>query len=411
MELKIDYGVTGQLTWETGAETSVQWRPGPTGLARAADAVREALTSPLEFPALAGALVPGDRVVLALDPALPALADVLTGIWSVLAEAGIRPEDLLLLQPASLTPRQSLDPRSALPAEVRAAVGWQIHQPAADNSTGYLATSLSGERVYLARELLDADFILPVGRLGFDPVLGYRGAASLFYPGLANPEAFIRARGQGHSELRPEDDRPLRQLIDEAAWLLGVQFGVQVIPSAAGVASVLAGSLEATIREGRRQLDAGWRITQHQRCETVVVSVRPAAGPTTWEDVGAALGVARKLVTRGGRIVLLTDLEVPPGPGVEMVRGRRSPSDALQPLRRESPPDLVPATQWAQAADWASLYLLSGLESNLAEDLFAIPLEHEREVQRLLTGADECLAIAGAQFAYGEITDEDEEEE
>ncbi|HTN03464.1 MAG TPA: hypothetical protein VL132_16360, partial [Planctomycetaceae bacterium] len=307
--------------------------------------------------------------------------------------------------------RQSLDPRSALPAEIRAAVGWQMHQPAADNSTGYLATSLSGERVYLARELLDADFVLPVGRLGFDPVLGYRGAASLFYPGLSSPDAFVRAHGQGHSELRPEDDRPLRQLIDEAAWLLGVQFGVQVIPSATGIAAVLAGSLEATIREGRRQLDIGWRITQHERRETVLVSVRPAAGPTTWDEVGAALEVARKLVTRGGRIVLLTDLEATPGPGVEMVRNRRSPSDALQPLRRESPPDLVPATQWTQAADWASLYLLSRLESNLAEDLFAIPLENEREVQRLLGGAEDCLAIAGAQFAYGEITDDEEEEE
>lgn len=411
MELRIEYGTTGQLTWETGADADVQWKPGPAALARPIDAVREALAAPLEYPALAAALVPGDRVVMALDPGLPGLADVLTGIWSVLAEAGIRPEDLLLLQPASLTPRQSLDPRSALPAEIRAAVGWQMHQPAADNSTGYLATSLSGERVYLARELLDADFVLPVGRLGFDPVLGYRGAASLFYPGLSSPDAFVRAHGQGHSELRPEDDRPLRQLIDEAAWLLGVQFGVQVIPSATGIAAVLAGSLEATIREGRRQLDIGWRITQHERRETVLVSVRPAAGPTTWDEVGAALEVARKLVTRGGRIVLLTDLEATPGPGVEMVRNRRSPSDALQPLRRESPPDLVPATQWTQAADWASLYLLSRLESNLAEDLFAIPLENEREVQRLLGGAEDCLAIAGAQFAYGEITDDEEEEE
>lgn len=409
MDLRIDYGATGQLTWQTGAETNVQWHPGPAALARPADAVREALAAPLEFPALAAALVPGDRVVLALDPGVPALADVLSAVWGVLDEVGIRPEDLLLLQPASLTPRQHSDPRSVLPEAIRSAVGWKIHQPAADNSTGYLATSLGGERIYLARELLDADFVLPVGRFGFDPVLGYRGAAGVFYPGLSNAPAFARAHGQGHAELRPEDDRPLRQLIDEAAWLLGVQFGIQVIPAAAGAAAVLAGSLEATFREGQRQLDAGWRITRHERSETVLAAVRPSAGPTTWEDVGAAVEVAQKLVTRGGRIVLLTDLDVAPGPGVELVRGRQSPGDALQPLRRESPPDLVAATQWAQTADWASLYLLSGLESNLVEDLFAIPLEHEREVLRLLASAEDCLAIAAAQFAFGEIVEADED--
>ncbi|HTN04532.1 MAG TPA: hypothetical protein VL132_21765, partial [Planctomycetaceae bacterium] len=103
MELRIEYGTTGQLTWETGADADVQWKPGPAALARPIDAVREALAAPLEYPALTAALVPGDRVVMALDPGLPGLADVLTGIWGVLAEAGIRPEDLLLLQPASLT--------------------------------------------------------------------------------------------------------------------------------------------------------------------------------------------------------------------------------------------------------------------------------------------------------------------
>ena len=36
----------------------------------------------------------------------------------------------------------------------------------------------------------------------------------MFYPGLSNTEAFTKSLGQGHSELGPDDDRPLRQLDD-----------------------------------------------------------------------------------------------------------------------------------------------------------------------------------------------------
>lgn len=406
VDVILDYGATGRLEWRPGDSTTLEVYGGPPPVGDVGAEVQQALAAPLEFPRLSAALVPGDRVVLALDRGIPQLGEVLRAVWQVLAEAGIQPQDLLLLQPASLMRREHVDPRGCLPAEIRAAVSWKIHDPATEHSTGYLATSLAGDRVYLAREVLDADFVLPIGRMAYDPVVGYRGAASVFYPGLSNPQAFARAHGQGHSELRPEDDRPLRHLVDEAAWLLGVQFGVQVVPAAGrGVASVLAGSMESTFREGRRQLDAGWRISRTERSETVVAAVTPADGVTSWEDVGAAIEAARGLVTRGGRIILLTDLKDLPGPGLEMVRGRQSPADALQPLRREAPPDLVLATQWAQAADWASIYLLSGLESDLVEDLFAIPLEHEREVGRLLEGTEDGLVIGSAQYVHSEIID------
>ena len=37
----------------------------------------------------------------------------------------------------------------------------------------------------------------------------------------------LKARGQGHAELGPDDERPLRQLGDEVGWLLGSLFTVQ----------------------------------------------------------------------------------------------------------------------------------------------------------------------------------------
>jgi nickel-dependent lactate racemase len=286
-------------------------------------------------------------------------------------------------------------------------VRWEIHDPTKEGSCGYLATSAGGERVYLARGVLDADFVLPITLASFDPLQGTRSPMSVFYPGLSTPEAFAKTHGQGHRELRPEDDRPLRQLIEEIGWLLGVQFAVQLVPGGrrGATADVLAGGAETVQRQALQQLHAGWRAAWPTRAETVVVTVPTADGVTTWDEVGQALETARNVVAHGGKIVVLTDLQAPPGPGMEQLRGQPSARAALQPLREQAPPDLQAASQWANAADWARIYLLSRLESDLVEELFCVPLREVAEVERLMATVEECAVIQTAQSTFAEIVE------
>ena len=86
-----------------------------------------------------------------------------------------------------------------------------------------------------------------------------------------------------------------------------------------------------------------------------------------------------------------------------MIGNCRSAKSALQPLRKAAPPDVLPAAQIAAAADWASVYLLSKLDSQLVERTYMTPIEHEREVIRLLQNCDGCVVLAGAQHVYSEI--------
>ncbi|HET6423519.1 MAG TPA: hypothetical protein VFG20_07530, partial [Planctomycetaceae bacterium] len=132
--------------------------------------------------------------------------------------------------------------------------------------------------------------------------------------------------------------------------------------------------------------------------------------PTTdesnsWDEIGQALETARNVVTHGGKIIVLSDLQTPPGAGIEILRGQPSPRAALQPLREKAPPDLQAASQWANAADWARIYLLSRLDAELVEDLFAVALSDVAEVERLLTTIDECAVITTAQSTYAEIVE------
>lgn len=132
------------------------------------------------------------------------------------------------------------------------------HDPTADDQCGYLATSAGGERIYLAAD--------PAGcRLrAADHCRRIRPTAGLSFADGCPLSRDVECRrdrqsalGQGHRELRPQDERPLRQLVDEAGWLLGVQTVLQVLPAGTrgGVAEVFFGSAEAVSRAGEQALD------------------------------------------------------------------------------------------------------------------------------------------------------------
>lgn len=408
MTWSFEFGREGTWDWTPRADQVIRQHSGPDHRVDVAAAVRAGLTQPIDFPPLNTALVEGDRVVLAIDRGLSQAADVVAGVWPVLAESSIRAQDVLILQPGGWTSSaQKIDPREKLPEVVRKEVRWETHDPTVDGACGYLATSASGERIYLSHRVLEADFVLPITRAGFDSLQGTRSPMSVLYPGLSTPEAFAKTHGQGHRELRPEDDRPVKQLVEEIGWLLGVQFAVQLIPGGrrGTTADVLAGGAESIQRQALQLLNEHWRVQWPTRAETVIVTVPTAGEAATWNDVGNALEAARNVVEHGGKIVLLSDLQAPPGAGVEQLRGQASPRAALQPLREQAPPDLQAASQWANAADWARIYLLSNLNPDLVEELFAVPLKDVVEVERLLGSVDECVVITTAQSTFAEIVE------
>ena len=351
-------------------------------------------------------MIPDDRVTLALDPHLTDPAAVVAGVWGELARGGVAADRFALVRGAGPAGgRHGGDPRGDLPRAVAAAATFTRHDPEDESACGYLAATAAGDRVYLARPVLEADVVVACGALRFDPLLGVAGTNSVFLPGLSDEQAVLKARGQGHAELGPEDDRPLRQLADETGWLLGTQFAVQTIPAAdGGTAEVLAGGSDAVLRRGRRRLDDLWRVTAPARSDVVLVAVAPGAADR-WAATARALDAARRLVSRGGRIVALSDLAGSPPPGLAELARAEEPADVLKSLRQFRPPDLLAATAWATAAARARVYLLSGLPDETAEDLFCVPLSDAGEAAKILAKAESVAAVGGAQFAWCEVAD------
>ena len=413
--IALEYGANGHWEGDIPAERLLVHHTGPRPLNDVKTDIRACLESPLEFPALRRAIVPGDQVVVALDRNIQSAAEIAAEVCTELVCGGVSPSDILIMHPAALLGPRPTDPRRLLPEfinehlDIRQKIGWKIHDPTAKDAIGYLASSAAGERIYLAREILNADFVIPISGLGYDAVQGRRHLMSAFYPGYSSTESFAKSLGDGHSELGPDDERPLSQLVRELTWLLGIQFAVQVLPSSgrSAAAAVVAGQPDAVTRHGQTVLDDNWEVISDQRGETVFVSVPNSnEEPASWEHLGAALDAARNLVQSEGRIIVLSDLSAKTSPGIDILRSSRSAKASLKPLRQESPPDLVAASQIARAADWASVYLLSQLDPLVVEELFMTPLGNEREATRLISCCDGCIVFDGAQHVWTRLVEE-----
>lgn len=397
-QVALEYGRSGRVSFGIPADRLLVEPQPPAMLDDVLTAAREALASPLDFPPASELVIPGDRIALALAPATPAAAELVLAVWEQFAPRGISPGDVTIIEGVADGQRPARDPRILLPEDVRDRVNLVMHDPLEEGACGYLGNTTGGEKVYLSRVATEADVVVPLGCMTHDPILGYGGTGGSLYPLLSTAQAQQKFRGQGHLELEPDDERPLRQLADEVAWMLGTQFAVQVVPAGrSGVAAVLAGLTESVFRRGRELLAAGWQLQLSQRPEVLVLAIDGTAEGTVWEDIGAALSTARRIVARDGKVLLLTELAVAPGDGVRMLQQAEQPSDVIRALGEQQPNDVVAATQIAAALDWASVYLQSELAGELVEDLFMVPVDGAGEAARLVEGCESCVLLPAAE--------------
>ncbi len=360
-------------------------------------AVARALADPREFPPLGRAVVPGDHVVLAVEPRTPGLEAILRSLVAELAAAGVEPADILVLEPSTATPL----PPESLPSGVRSA----RHDPDDRDRLAYLATSAGERRIYLNRELTDADVVVPVGRLGVDASLGHRGPWSVLFPGLADTEA-LRAFRDGSMA-------PSAALAEsaEVGWLLGSAFAVGVVEGTLGPVEIVAGSEAAVRSSGILAADAAWTCRVDERADLVVAGVGGPGRLATLEDLASSLATATSAVRRGGKVVALSRVGEPIGPALQRLTGADDSRAASASLRgAEGEPDYASARKIAEALAWADIYLFSDLDESVADDLAFIPLSRAEEARRLVASSPSTLFLSQADRTRVIVDGESEED-
>jgi nickel-dependent lactate racemase len=406
---------------------------GPSGraIADVQAATAEALAEPIDFPPLRMAVVPGDKIVLALEPGVPRAAALIAAVVEAVMQGGASAEDITILQTADDQQAGSSDPRAELPDAYGRQVRLATHHPGDRKDISYLGADEHDEPIYVSRHLFDADVVVPIGCASLDDALQYGGVRATLYPAFADQAAQERCRAAGvngavasntpRQSARRSGGQLARQSAtgtpkgsgvsqheaNHVAWLLGVLFSVQVVPGKGdSILHVLAGHLEVVLERGGELCRQAWAIDVPRRASLVVAALTGNVLQQTWDNVGRAIAAAQRVVNDNGIIALCTELSDAPGPGVRAAAGAQDLSQAQKRLHKQNPVDVAAAQQWAQALSRGRVYLLSGLDEEQVENVGAAHVAAAEEVGRLIDRSDSCLLIENAQFALPTAVEE-----
>jgi nickel-dependent lactate racemase len=369
---------------------------GATGDALAS-AVGHVLEHPIDFPPCRQMVVPGDRVAIAVDDWQRGIEPVLHVLGELLGDAGVESGDITVVA----TPATGPALRDVLPR----GMAFELHDPASSRGLAYLATTKEGRRIYLNRNLTDADVVIPVGRLGFDPVLGYRGAWSVIFPGLSDQETNASYRSRLADD--PPDRLTPRARLDEAfevSWLLGTQFHVGLVPGRSGLADAVAGLAAPAREQGIHALTERWNFRAEARSECVVAGIGGPGDEPNIDSLVEGLVSASRLVHHGGKIVALSRASGPIGPSLQRLIDNGEVHSGAAALRgHEADIDSVVARRLAQVLTWADVFVYSKLDRQVVEDLGMIPLDHVDDGRRLAARSSSCLFMSRAELTRATV--------
>jgi nickel-dependent lactate racemase len=321
--------------------------------------------------------------------------------------AGVSPDGITILRTKADLQAGAENPCRLIGKLLDRPIPTVAHDPEDRGGLAYLAATDGGEPIFLNRLLTDADVVLPIGCLQGSASSGYFGIHTPIFPAFSDQKTIARFRRLDALGNNGPCKRDLDSEVAHTAWLLGVNFSIQLVPAAGeGIMHVVAGQSDAVHRRGRQLYDTAWSWAVARRASLVVAAIEGGQTQQTWENFGLALEAARGLVEDGGAIAVCCDLGTAPGPAVQQMAVARSRRSALRHIRKDRPVDALPAAQLAQALDQDKVYLLSRLDPSLVEELDMVPLAGGDELGRLVRQHRSCILLPNAPRAQVTVEEE-----
>ncbi|MCA9241297.1 MAG: hypothetical protein KDA37_13900 [Planctomycetales bacterium] len=353
-------------------------------------AAAEALDAPLGFPPLSSAVVPGDRVAVALGESIPQLAAVAAGIADALHFAGVESFRTVLVTSnqadAALLEAARGD---TLPTDI----GVVRHDPTDENELCWAGVTRDDDQaVMINRALYEADLLLPVSCTRPPGDREHRGAYGGLYPAFSSAESMEEYR-------RTVSERHdwWSKRTDEVGWVLGAPLVVQVTPGEQGqVAAVAAGAPQEVCEEGQKTSRANWRRQPRLDADLVIATISGEGERQSWDDVARALLAAEAFTRPGAAVALCTSLRQPMGRSLARLRKEPDLETAARKLAKDAHADTWAAEQILRCLARGPLFLMSRLDPEAVEESGIGPIANGEELQRL---ADRFGAVAVLQDA------------
>ena len=355
-------------------------------------AVSTALHTPIEFPAVELAIVPGDRVVLAVDPSVPRMPEVVEHVINYLHRSGVATAQITVVL-AGHAQADTTELSRLLPEDVVI----ELHDPDDKTKVAYVAANKQGEPIYMNRSIVDADVVIPIMCARGRGAIDYEGAYGVF-PLLTDR----KTRGQFFNLRQladPSEHQRLTAWADEAAWWVGLLVAVQIIPAPdGGVAGVLAGSPQLLESAVQNVMNEVWQTPVETTYDAVIALIDGGPGQQTWDSVARALAAASPLVSPDGALIVCTELSQRPGPALRRLNNpNRSEEDIARKLAGDASDDALAAAVLLRSLAASHVYLLSELPSEVVESLGMGAIQNLNQAEHVIHDRASCLVIGSAQ--------------
>jgi nickel-dependent lactate racemase len=314
MRVSLAYG-RGRLDLDLGQHggrvTVLEPRPA------AADPIRLALAAPIGSQPLAELVTPGQSVVIITSDATRPCPShlMLPPVLDELARAGIPAEDIsVVLALGTHRPHTPEERARLVGPEVMARVRCMDSDPA---RTVLVGTTRRGTPVEVFEPVAHADVRVVLGNVEPHYFAGYSGGAKALVPGVCSARTIRHNHAlmvDSGARIGTLDGNPVREDIEEAAALIGIDFMLNVIVG--GDHQVLFAAAGHPVDAHRwlcRALDYQSKIAIDRLADIVVVSAGGAPKDINVYQAQKALDNAAAAVRPGGVIVWVA--ECPEGLG------------------------------------------------------------------------------------------------
>ena len=356
----------------------------PKGLTNEAEVAR-ALAHPIGTPRLGEIVHPGEKIaIVTSDITRPCPTwRIMPALLDELYAAGCRREDIALVFALGSHRRHTQEEQRKLAgerawAEIRCVDGDPsdcVHMGATD----------CGTPVDITRIVAEADRRICLGNIEYHYFAGYSGGAKAIMPGCSTREAIqsnhrMMVREEAHAGNL--DSNPLRQDLEQAAAICGVDFIVNVVlDEHKQIVRAVAGDLVKAHREGCKFLDQMYLKKIDSRADIVLVSQGGAPKDLNLYQTQKALDNAKHAVKPGGTIILIGSCREGLGEKVfeQWMLSAPTPESMIERIGRDFQLGGHKAAAIAMVLKNAEIYLVSELDDDFVEKIFLKPAKSAQD--------------------------------
>lgn len=335
--------------------------------------LQEALSAPIGTKRLREIVHPGEKIaIITSDISRPCPSGkILPSVIRELSQAGIADQDITItFGLGSHRPMSSQEMKHLVTEEIYQRITCRCSSP---DDTVDLGTTSRGTHAAIDRTVMSADRRICIGNVEYHYFAGFSGGAKAIFPGCSTPVSIA----QNHRWMIDEcsfagsmDDNPVRQDIEEAARLAGVDFIINVVLNPEKeIVYAACGDMKKAHRAACHYLADAYACTIWKEADIVIVSQGGYPKDLNLYQLQKALDNARYAVRQGGTIILVGSAGEGFGNAVfqEWMLSGRSPQQMLADLHRNFVLGGHKAAAIARVKEKADIFFVSDMDPAIVQ--------------------------------------------